>query len=205
MVDSTSRYMAFSTVRQDAGSDLAAGKDLADRKYGAQGSLRTGVSVALTGQGTGAVTITSMWDSSDACFAARAAIYGDAEIQAWVSANNQVGVSFGLSKVRQEVGDCEGAFACAAVATATDHSDESSDAVTAQIEQVIMPHGINGFRQVQLVAAGETTGAYINLFYTNSVDAYLAGSAAAWSDPGFVAVSQKIGATIVDRLISKML
>ena len=68
-----------------------------------------------------------------------------------------------------------------------------------------MPHGINGFRQVQLVAAGETTGAYINLFYTNSVDAYLAGSAAAWSDPGFVAVSQKIGATIVDRLISKML
>ena len=57
---------------------------------------------------------------------------------------------------------------------------------------------------VRMVAAGEQTGAYVNLFYCDSVDAYFAGSAAAWADAGFVAQAQKIGAQIVDRLISRM-
>ena len=37
-------YMAFATLMQDPGADMAAAKDLAERKYGEQGSSRTGVS-----------------------------------------------------------------------------------------------------------------------------------------------------------------
>ena len=42
-------YMAFSTLMQDPNADMAAGRDLAERKYGEQGATRTGVSIALTG------------------------------------------------------------------------------------------------------------------------------------------------------------
>ncbi len=197
-------YMAFSTLMQDPAADMAAGKDLAERKYGEQGSSRTALSVALTGQGAGAITVTSMWESTDACFAGRAAIMGDAEVQAYVSANNQVPVQFGLSRLRNESGNCDGAFAVAAIATATDHSDEAAAEVGQHIERIFLPQGINGARMVQMIAAGENTGAYVNLFYCDSLESYFAASAAAWADSDFVSTSQKIGATIVDRLISKM-
>lgn len=197
-------YMAFATLMQDPSADMAQGKDLAERKYGEQGASRTGVSIALTGQGAGAVTVTSIWESTDACFQGRAAIMADAEVQAYVSANNQVPVQFGLSRVRHEVGSCEGAFAVAAVATTTDHSDEAVAEVSEHMERIFLPQGINGVRVVQMIAAGENTGAYVNLFYCDSVDSYFAASAAAWADVGFTGTSQKIGASIVDRLISKM-
>ena len=198
-------YMAFSTLMQDPNADMAAGKDLAERKYGEQGATRTGVSIALTGQGAGAVTVTSIWDSTDACFEGRAAIMADAEVQAYVTENNQTAVQFGLSRVRNETGNCEGAFAAAAIATATDHSDAAVAEVSEHMERIFLPQGINGVRMVQMIAAGENTGAYVNLFYCDSVDSYFAASAAAWADAEFVATSQKIGASIVDRLISRML
>ena len=197
-------YMAFATLMQDPSADMAQGKDLAERKYGEQGASRTGVSIALTGQGAGAVTVTSIWESTDACFQGRAAIMADAGVQAYGSANNQVPVQFGLSRVRHEVGSCEGAFAVAAVATTTDHSDEAVAEVSEHMERIFLPQGINGVRVVQMIAAGENTGAYVNLFYCDSVDSYFAASAAAWADVGFTGTSQKIGASIVDRLISKM-
>ena len=198
-------YMAFATLMQDPGADMAEAKDLAERKYGEQGSSRTGVSIALTGQGAGAITVTSMWDSTDDCFAGRAAIFGDTEVQAYIAANNQVGVQFGLSRVRNEVGNCEGAYAVAAVATATDHSDEAVSEVSQDIERIFLSQGINGARMVQMIAAGENTGSYVNLFYCDSVDSYFAASQAAWADSGFTSASQRIGASIVDRLISRML
>ena len=197
-------YMAFSTLMQDPGADMDAAKDLAERKYGDQGSTRTAVSIALTGQGAGAITVTSMWESTDACFAGRAAIYSDSEIQAYIATNNQVPVQFGLSRVRSESGNCEGSFAVAAIATATDHSDEASAEVAQHIERIFLSNGINGARMVQMVAAGENTGAYVNLFYCDSLDSYFAASQAAWGDSDFVSTSQKIGATIVDRMISRM-
>jgi len=197
-------YMAFATLMQDSSADMARGKDLAERKYGEQGASRTGVSIALTGQGAGAVTVTSIWESTDACFQGRAAIMADDEVQAYVSANNQVPVQFGLSRVRSEVGNCEGAFAVAAVATTTDHSDAAVAEVSEHMERIFLPQAINGVRVVQMIAAGENTGAYVNLFYADSVDSYFAASAAAWADGAFTATSQKIGASIVDRLISRM-
>ena len=197
-------YMAFATLMQDPGADMAAAKDLAERKYGEQGSSRTGVSIALTGQGVGAITVTSMWESTDACFAGRAAIFGDPEIQAYIAANNQVGVQFGMSKVRNEVGTCDGSFAIAVIATVTDHSDEALAEIAQHFERIYLPAGVNGARTVQMIAAGENTGAYVNLFYCDAVDSYFAASEAAWSDSGFVSTSQRIGTTIADRMISRM-
>jgi hypothetical protein len=196
-------FMAFSTLNGDV-SNLGQELELATRKFGALGSSRTAISVALTGPNAGSKTVTTMWESSDACFDARKAVMDDPEVVAAMQAAGNVPVQLGFSEVRAEVGNCEGAFACAAIAVASDHSDEAVAEVAAQCERVLMPHGINGYRMVRLVAAGEQTGAYVNLFYCDSVDAYFAGSAAAWSDAGFVAQSQKIGAQIVDRLISRM-
>jgi len=201
--DTDDCFMAFSTLSGD-NTDLEGNLELATRKFGALGSTRTAMSVALTGPNAGNLTITTMWDSADACFDARKAVLSDPEAVVAMQASNSVPVQFGLGEVKAELGNCEGAFACAAVAVTSDHSDEAVAGVVAQSERVIMPHGINGYRMVRMVAAGEQTGAYVNLFYCDSVDAYFAGSAAAWADAGFVAQSQKIGAQIVDRLISRM-
>ena len=201
--DTDDCFMAFSTLSGD-NTDLEGNLELATRKFGQLGSTRTAMSVALTGPNAGNLTITTMWDSADACFDARKAVLSDPEAVVAMQASNSVPVQFGLGEVKAELGNCEGAFACAAVAVTSDHSDEAVAGVVAQSERVIMPHGINGYRMVRMVAAGEMTGAYVNLFYCDSVDAYFAGSAAAWADAGFVAQSQKIGAQIVDRLISRM-
>ncbi len=56
-----------------------------------------------------------------------------------------------------------------------------------------------------MVAAGEMTGAFLNIFYTDSVDGFLAGSAASVTDQEFQTARAEVGGEIHDRVISRML
>ena len=62
---------------------------------------------------------------------------------------------------------------------------------------------MNGLRGLRMVAAGEQTGAIMNIFYTDSVDAYLATSSELASNSDFVSLMSDQEARIVDRAINR--
>ena len=67
--------MAFSQLSGDT-SAVSDNLELARRLYSAEGATRVAGSISLTGQNVGSFTLSTMWDSSDACFAARAKVLG---------------------------------------------------------------------------------------------------------------------------------
>ena len=179
------------------GEDFA----IAREKYTSHGAQRVSASVALTGASAGSLTLTTIWDSADACFSARAAVTSDPDVQAMLARNQSEPIGFMLGQITGEIGTCEGSMGVGVLATATDNSQEAIDAVLAVQDRIIVSPGNNGMRQVRMIAAGEMTGVYANIVYTESVDAYFHASAAAWQDSEFVALSQKIGAQIIDRSV----
>ena len=179
------------------GEDFA----IAREKYTSHGAQRVSASVALTGASAGSLTLTTIWDSADACFSARAAVTSDPDVQAMLARNQSEPIGFMLGQITGEIGTCEGSMGVGVLATAPDNSQEAIDAVLAVQARIIVSPGNNGMRQVRMIAAGEMTGVYANIVYTASVDAYFNASAAAWQDSEFVALSQKIGAQIIDRSV----
>ena len=179
------------------GEDFA----IAREKYTSHGAQRVSASVALTGASAGSLTLTTIWDSADACFSARAAVTSDPDVQAMLARNQSEPIGFMLGQITGEIGTCEGSMGVGVLATATDNSQEAIDAVLAVQDRIIVSPGNNGMRQVRMIAAGEMTGVYANIVYTEPVDAYFNASAAAWQDSEFVALSQKIGAQIIDRSV----
>ena len=188
--------MAFSQMMGNL-KNVESNLELARTKYSAEGATRVGGSVAMTGAAINSFTLSSIWESADACFAARGTVLADPEMQAQP-------LGFMIGDLKTELGHCEGTYAVAVGATTTDHSDDAVAAVAGHYERLFVANGVNGVRTVRLNAAGEFTGAYANIFYTDTLDAYFNGSAAAWGDTDFLATSAKIGATIVDRTISRM-
>ncbi|MFQ3329173.1 MAG: hypothetical protein ACI85J_000902, partial [Candidatus Poriferisodalaceae bacterium] len=58
-------------------------------------------------------------------------------------------------------------------------------------------------RSLRMIAAGEQTGGYLNIFYTDSVDAYLASSAEMATNSDFLGFNANNGARIVGRQINR--
>ena len=77
--------MAFSQLAGDM-SSASKNLELARRLYEAEGASRVAGSISLTGQNVGSFTLSTMWDSSDACFAARAKVLSMEEMQAAMAA-----------------------------------------------------------------------------------------------------------------------
>ena len=65
----------------------------------------------------------------------------------------------------------------------------------------MLGEGVNGYRGVSMVAAGEMTGAYGNLFYTDSVDAVV--NASANPSPAMASLMQRLGVAVVNRVITR--
>ena len=55
-----------------------------------------------------------------------------------------------------------------------------------------------------MVAAGEVTGAFLNIFYTDSVDGFFTGSAESVTDQEFQTARAEVGGEIHDRIVSRM-
>ena len=94
-------FMAFSQLSGDMTS-VSENVELARRLYGAEGATRVAGSVALTGQNVGSFTLSTMWDSSDACFAAREKVLATVEMQeATAAVSIQTKVCGGWKKRRR--------------------------------------------------------------------------------------------------------
>ena len=179
--------------------------ELARRLYGAEGASRVAGSIALTGQNVGSFTLSTMWDSSDACFAARAKVSAVPEIQAAMAAAQAQPLSFAVGTITGERGSCEGSHVVAVVGSSSNPTDEGRQRLYDVTERLLVGNGAcNGFRSVRMVAAGEMTGGTLNIFYTDSVDGFLAGSAASLTDQEFQTARAELGGEIHDRIISRM-
>ena len=178
---------------------------LARRLYEAEGASRVAGSIALTGQNIGSFTLSTMWDSSDACFAARAKVSAAPEIQAAMAAAQAQPLSFAVGTITGERGNCEGSHVVAVVGSSSNPTDEGRQRLYDVTERLLVGNGAcNGFRSVRMVAAGEMTGATLNIFYTDSVDGFLAGSAASLTDQEFQTARAELGGEIHDRIVSRM-
>ena len=197
-------FMAFSQMSGDMTS-VSENVKLARRLYEAEGASRVAGSIALTGQNVGSFTLSTMWDSSDACFAARAKVSAAPEIQAAMAAAQAQPLSFAVGTITGERGNCEGSHVVAVVGSSSNPTDEGRQRLYDVTERLLVGNGAcNGFRSVRMVAAGEMTGATLNIFYTDSVDGFLAGSAASLTDQEFQAARAELGGEIHDRIVSRM-
>ena len=197
-------FMAFSQMSGDMTS-VSENVELARRLYGAEGASRVAGSIALTGQNVGSFTLSTMWDSSDACFAARAKVSAVPEIQAAMAAAQAQPLSFAVGTITGERGNCEGSHVVAVVGSSSNPTDEGRQRLYDVTERLLVGNGAcNGFRSVRMVAAGEMTGGTLNIFYTDAVDGFLAGSAASLTDQEFQTARAELGGEIHDRIISRM-
>ena len=186
-------------------SSVSENVELARRLYEAEGASRVAGSIALTGQNVGSFTLSTMWDSSDACFAARAKVSAAPEIQAAMAAAQAQPLSFAVGTITGERGNCEGSHVVAVVGSSSNPTDEGRQRLYDVTERLLVGNGAcNGFRSVRMVAAGEMTGATLNIFYTDSVDGFLAGSAASLTDQEFQTARADLGGQIHDRIVSRM-
>ena len=186
-------------------SSVSENVELARRLYEAEGASRVAGSIALTGQNVGSFTLSTMWDSSDACFAARAKVSAAPEIQAVMAAAQAQPLSFAVGTITGERGNCEGSHVVAVVGSSSNPTDEGRQRLYDVTERLLVGNGAcNGFRSVRMVAAGEMTGATLNIFYTDSVDGFLAGSAASLTDQEFQTARAELGGEIHDRIVSRM-
>jgi hypothetical protein len=195
-------YMTFSVGTMDA-SHIPTMAPLVTSKLEALGSSRARGALVLTGELTGAAIASSTWDSVDTAFAARAALYADSEAVAAFGAANWVPLGFFVSELQHERGNGEGPFTVGVNGVSENHDPKLGEELTDLVWGVVADHGINGMRSLRAIAAGEQTGTYMNIFYTDSLDSYMAASASLAANSDFVGMMMNNGGRIVSRQINR--
>jgi len=143
-----------------------------------------------------------VFDTIDAYYEASAAALGDAGIQSAMAGASAVQTNAGLARLETETGDCSGAYMVASqVRNATSATAADWEEVKSVIEDSMLGQGVNGYRGLSMVAAGEMTGSYGNLFYTDSVDAVV--NASSNPSPAMGSLMQRLGVTVVNRTITR--
>ena len=176
---------------------------LVTSKLEALGSSRARGALVLTGELTGAAIATSTWDSVDNAFEARAALYADSEAIAAFGAANWAPLGFFVSELQHERGNGEGPFTVGVNGVSENHDPKLGEELTDLVWGVVSGHGINGMRSLRAIAAGEQTGTYMNIFYTDSLDSYMAASASLAANSDFVGMMMSNGGRIVSRQINR--
>ncbi|MEC7874871.1 MAG: hypothetical protein VX823_10395 [Actinomycetota bacterium] len=195
-------YMIFSIGNADW-SHIGTLAPLVKEKLMAQGSTRVTSTMVLTGDLAGAGIATSTWDSVDAGIAGRAALYADPEAQSVLGAAGWTPIALNIGQVLGERGDGEGAYSVGVSAVSANHDPVLTDQLTDLVWGVASNHGVNGMRSIRAVAAGELTGSYLNIFYTDSVDGYLAASAELAQNADFVGFMADNGGRITGRTVNR--
>jgi len=194
--------MVFSVGSADM-SHIGTLAPLVKEKLMALGSSRVTSSLILTGELAGAGIATSSWDSVDASIAGRAALYADPEAQSAFGAAGWSPLALNIGQVLGERGDGEGAYSVGVSAVSANHDPALNDQLSDLVWGVASNHGVNGMRSLRAVAAGDQTGSYLNIFYTDSVDGYLAASAELSQNAEFVGFMANNGGRITNRSINR--
>ncbi|MDP7068055.1 MAG: hypothetical protein QF637_10570 [Acidimicrobiales bacterium] len=195
-------YMVFSVGSADM-SHIGTLAPLVKEKLTALGASRVSSSLILTGELAGAGIATSSWDSVDASIAGRAALYADPEAQSAFGAASWSPIMLNVGQVLHERGNGEGAYSIGVAAVSENHDPALNEQLTDLVWGVASNHGVNGMRSIRAVAAGDQTGSYMNIFYTDSVDGYLAASAELSQNAEFVGFMADNGGRITNRTVSR--
>lgn len=198
--------MAYVVGTQVHPSDSAAMREnvstLVRPKLGAAGASYVAAHETLVGGIPGEWAIGSRWDSLDTGLAALAAFYQDPDVVAALDAAPAEVVGRAIGTVEGEQGDNSGAYAFAIASTlATPDPSRIADLV-GDMHAHISDHGCNGVRLIRLVAAGEATGAWITVMYTDSMDSAFDAIAATYSNDAMMDHFQALGIQITGRTIS---
>lgn len=170
------------------------------------GATRLAVSQSIAaGEGTGAVTVTSIWDSLDAAMTALTGFRADNAVQASMKANEVVPISRVVTVIDEERGTPEGAFVGATFGAATSPDPSRTTELADVSGELMTGAGCNGVRLVTAVAAGEQTGMVIGLVYTDSLDAWAAGQKAAAGSDALQGLFRTLGMQIGGRIISRVI
>ena len=191
-------YMVFAIFTGD-NSNLEADVALARTKYLALGASRVNASVALTGESVGSFAVTSIWDTADGYFDARPHLLGDPEIVAVMQARGMVPMQTSFTEVYGETGAPEGKYAVSVIVAVGSPTPEAMQSVVDAASSVMLANGVNGMRFTRAIAAGQQSGIHIAIAYVDTLDAYLAASAAAAMDNDFAAAMGNASAQIVLR------
>jgi len=155
-----------------------------------------------SGSQTGMFTVGSRWASVDQGLAGLADFYADAEVAAFLAAN-PVDVGFrGTGVVDAERGDPSGGFTVTLSALMTNFDASTADAFYDDAHSILSEAGVNGMRMIRWIAAGELSGSWAALFYTDSIDAYMAGFNALYADESIVSRMGSYGFSALSRAIS---
>ena len=155
-----------------------------------------------SGSQTGMFTVGSRWASVDQGLAGLADFYADAEVAAFLAAY-PVDVGFrGTGVVDAERGDPSGGFTVTLSALMTNFDASTADAFYDDVHSILSEAGVNGMRMIRWIAAGELSGSWAALFYTDSIDAYMAGFNALYADEGIVSRMGSYGFSALSRAIS---
>lgn len=198
------QYMVLSQYTGDT-SNMEADFELPRQKLTALGASRVSGSVALTGEAAGSFTVASVWDTADAYFDARPQVLGDPEIRALMQARGMAPLGTAFTEVYGQSGNPEGKYAVSVVAAVASQSPDAWQSIVQAASNVMLAHGVNGMRFTRAVAAGQQSGVHIALGYADSLDTYLAASAAATTDGDFVAAMTGAEGQIVMRQFNRMI
>ena len=105
--------------------------------------------------------------------------------------------------MQHERGNGEGPFTVGVNGVSENHDPKLGEELTDLVWGVVSGHGINGMRSLRAIAAGEQTGTYMNIFYTDSLDSYMAASASLAANSDFVGMMMSNGGRIVSRQINR--
>lgn len=197
-------YMVFSQYTGDT-SNFESDIELARRKFTALGASRLTGSIALTGEAAGSFTVASIWETADGYFDARPQVLADPEISALMQSRGMSRIGTSFTEVYAETGTAEGKYAVSVVGVAAVHTPETRQAVVEAASNVMLANGVSGMRFTRAIAAGQQSGVYVTLAYADSLDDYLAGSAAAAMDSDFISAMGNAEAQIVLRQFNRMI
>ncbi|MGA1766776.1 MAG: hypothetical protein ACO4CE_10230, partial [Ilumatobacteraceae bacterium] len=155
-----------------------------------------------SGSQTGMFTVGSRWSSVDQGVAGLGAFYADPEVAAFL-ASTPVDVAFrGTGIVDAERGNPNGAFTVVLSAVMSNYDPSSANAFYDDVHTILAAAGVNGMRMIRWIAAGELSGSWAALFYTDSIDQYMAGFAALYADESIVSRMAGYGFNPLSRSIS---
>jgi hypothetical protein len=155
-----------------------------------------------SGSQTGMFTVGSRWGSVDKGLAGLAGFYADPEVAAFL-VDNPVDVAFrGTGVVDAERGNPNGAFTVVLSALMSNYDASSAGAFYDDVHAVLADAGVNGMRMIRWIAAGELSGSWAALFYTDSIDNYMTGFNALYADESIVSRMGAYGFSPLSRSIS---
>ncbi|MGZ0217447.1 MAG: hypothetical protein ACKVIY_00260 [Acidimicrobiales bacterium] len=154
------------------------------------------------GSQMGVFTMGSRWASVDAGFAALDKFYADPEVIATLTATPVQPVGRMAGVVEAERGNPSGAYTVAFSSTLENFDRGQSEEFYDIVSSVMTGAGVNGMRMIRWIAAGPLSGSWAALFYTDSLDAYMAGIAALYATPEATSLMAQWGMRPLSRTIS---